>query len=76
MNTKAIKNLASATLLRAAKDYTSTKETKRKDEILADLRSKWMDFFTNGMSVIVAEQLEKHPAEISARLRQYKEEEI
>jgi hypothetical protein len=70
MTDEAIRNLACAITLRAVKDYFGKKSTpKKRTEILKDLRSGWMRDLTNGTSVNVAEQLEKHPKEILARLR-------
>ena len=69
-----IKSLTSAILLQAVKDYLSPRtKPKAQEKILKDLRSSHMEFITDGQSVIVAEQLELHPAEIKARLRQYHE---
>lgn len=73
MNAENIKSMAAATMLQAVKDYFHWRTTPKKREvILKDLRSPWMDMFTNGMSFIVAEQLEKHPEEIKERLERNK----
>lgn len=70
MTEHSIRQLAAATTLQAVKDYFSKKATpKRRAEILKDLRSGWMRDFTGGTSVNVAEQLEKNPKEIRARIR-------
>ena len=77
MNDHAIKQLAAATMLRAVKDYFGKKSTpKRRTQILKDLRSAWMRFFTDGMSVNIAEELEKNPEEIRERLRNHAKEEL
>ena len=68
MNEQSIRNLASAVMLQAVKDYFSTSK-EGKQQILKDLRSAWMRDFTNGTSVNVAEQLKLHPDEIKERLR-------
>lgn len=68
------RQLAMAITLQAAREYCSACDT-RKDSILKELRSTWMDIITDGTSVIVAEQLELHPEEIRARLRKTPEEE-
>jgi hypothetical protein len=65
----AIRNLACAIVLQAVKDYFKTTPQKQK-VILKDLRSPYMDMLTNGTSVVVAEQLEKNPEEIAARIQQ------
>lgn len=75
MTEYAIRQLACATIIQAVRDYfhAEATETKRK-AILKDLRSDWMDFFTNGTSAVVAEQIEKNPKEIAERLHKHMEE--
>lgn len=68
MTDHAIRQLAAAVMLQAVKDYFQSSSAK-KQLILKDLRSTWMRTFTDGTSVNVAEQLEKRPEEIRARLR-------
>ena len=81
MSDASIRNLACAIVLQAVRDYFTKKEykTKAKTEemfikkrktILKDLRSSYMNLITQGTSVVVADQLEKHPEEIAARMRQ------
>ena len=72
MNDTGIKNLIAAITLQAVRDYFQATDDG-KQFILVELRSPWMQMLTNGQSVVVAEQLEKHPEEIAARLRQHKE---
>ena len=85
MTDYAIRQLASAIILQAVRDYFIKKEyktvkkteemfDKKRKEIIKDLRSAYMDMLSNGQSVIVAEQLEKHPEEIAVRLHKYEEE--
>ena len=80
MTDQNIHNLACAIILRAVKDYfkkrkyATSKKTedmflKKRKAILKDLRSDYMDLISGGMSVIVAEQLEKNPKQIFARLQ-------
>lgn len=64
---QAIRNLASAVLLQAAKDYCNGTE-KEREIILRELRSIWMRYLTDGTSVVVAEQLEKNWKAIAPRL--------
>ena len=75
-----IRNLACAITMQAVRDYFTKRECKTKEKteelfakkrkaILKDLRSTWMKTITDGMSLIVAEQLELHPDEIAERLR-------
>lgn len=66
MNDALARNLACAITMQAVRDYFSM--PKKQKSILADLRSEWMDFITNGMSVVVAEQLELQPDAIRKRL--------
>lgn len=67
MTDQNIKDLAASITLQAVKDYFD--KPKQQKAILKDLRSPWMDMLTNGMSVLVAEQIEKHPDEIAQRIR-------
>lgn len=65
-----VRNLACAITMQAVRDYFHADgQPKKQNAILKELRSKWMDFITNGTSVAVADQLEKHPDEIRERLR-------
>lgn len=67
-----IRSLAAATVMQAVQDYFEFPNERKL--ILHDLRSEWMQYLTNGISLNVAEQLELHPKQIRARLRKYKEE--
>lgn len=68
MNEYVIRQLACAVILQAVEDYfRSSKEKKR--AILKDLRSNWMQIFTQGTSANVAEQLELRPEEIHQRMK-------
>lgn len=82
MTDKNIHNLACAIILQAVRDYftkekyatkekTKEKFAQKRKAILKDLRSKRMDFLSDGLSVVVAEKLESNPKEIRARLRKY-----
>lgn len=62
-----IRNLASAVLLQAAKDYCAGDE-KERAKISEELRSEWMQELTQGISLVVAEQLEKNWEAIAPRL--------
>ena len=66
---KLVSELAAATIWQAAKDYVSTKCDRQRKSILRDLRSDWMQFFTNGLSVVVAKELERNPDEIRKRIK-------
>jgi hypothetical protein len=74
MTNNNIRNLACAITMQAVRDYFNSAE-KGKKAILADLRSKYMDFITNGTSVAVADQLELHPDEIRERMQRQLQEE-
>ena len=63
-----IKNLACAVLLQATKDYFKSTESQQK-QIIKDLRSTWMEQFSNGLSLVVANELIKNPEEIQERIK-------
>jgi hypothetical protein len=65
---RGFRQLACAITYQAVKDYCGATVHGRR-AILKDLRSSWMDFITNGTSLTVADELEKHPTEIEARMR-------
>lgn len=68
------RELTCAITMQAVRDYFAKDVTpKKRQTILKELRAPWMDFITDGMSTVVAEQLEKKPKEIAARLRRNKE---
>lgn len=73
MNDANIRNLACAITMQAVRDYFA--ESAQQRQIIQDLRSPWMDFITGGLSVMTADQLEKHPNEIKARMRKMPKEE-
>ena len=76
MNEFAIRQLAAAVMLQAVKDYfDETYSQKKRKRIPQELRSRWMQDFTNGFSLIVVEQLELHPEEIRARILKCESEE-
>ena len=72
MSDIAIRNLAAAITLQAVKDFVYGTDKERKT-IVKDLRSSRMNLITSGQSIIVAEQLEKHPNEIIERVRKTKD---
>lgn len=73
MTTYNYRNLGCAIVLQATKDYlTETPAMKR--AILKDLRSSHLIMLSDGISLVVAEQLEKNPKEIAMRLKKCKEE--
>ena len=63
-----IRNLTSAITLQAVKDFIDG-NAKKRQAVLRDLRSAYMRLITDGLSLVVAEQLELHPEEIAERLR-------
>ena len=67
------RQLFMAVLHKAVRDYCSSSSETRCTAILKDLRSSRMDTLSNGMSIIVAEQLENNYDAIRARV--LKEEE-
>lgn len=85
MTDLAVRELACAIMLQAAKDYfikekyktekkTEAMFIKKRKTILEDLRSSYMDLLSNGTSIVVAEQLELHPDEIAERLNKIPKE--
>lgn len=69
-NETGVHNLASAMLLQATEDYFGARNQKEKNQIIKDLNSEWNKFFTDGMSLIVADKLKHNPGSI---YRKYKE---
>ena len=76
MSNKGHKQLAAAITLQAVKDFVEGYSrrkgfplSKQQETILKELRSPYMEFITDGFSLVVAEQLEKHPDEIAERFR-------
>lgn len=67
------RQLVMTIIYRAAEDYCFTVSDKKKQAILKDLRSPCMNDISNGMSILVAEQLELHPEEIAERLQRHSE---
>ena len=68
------RQLIAAVLFQATKDYCDTCSEKSRDTIIKDLRSSRMDYISNGMSIVVAEQLQLHPDEIRARVKKEEEQ--
>lgn len=65
---ESIQQLASETIIQAAKDYCIASE-KGKKEIIKELNSPWMDFFTDGTSKVAAQRLQTNEQEICERLK-------
>lgn len=63
------RGLCMAILLRAVRDYLMAGDGNKRKAILKDLRSEWCDFISNGLSIVVAEKLDKHPSIIKERLK-------
>lgn len=53
----------------AVKDYFDPKSIDSPKSILKYLRSDYLVQLSDGISLVVAEQLEKHPKEIAERLK-------
>ena len=71
---RGIETLASRTLLEAAKEYCEYGRTEgEKKSIIRDLKGEWMNFLTDGMSTVVAEELLKNEKEIAVRLKKIEE---
>lgn len=65
---KSLKALGTAVVLQAVRDYMVSSPQRQK-VIIKDLKSEWVDFLTDGMSVVAAEQLLNNPEKISATCR-------
>lgn len=66
---EAIRKLSDAVLAEAVKEYFEKETTKEKQRvIIKDLHSNWMDFFTDGKSILVAEALVRNHEEIKRKL--------
>lgn len=68
------RQLGYAIAIQALRDYFNA-PTKKRQIILRELKSTWMDFITNGLSVILAEKLEKNPKEVYRNFKKIEEEE-
>lgn len=64
----AYKQLGYAVAIQALKDFFYTTEENKK-VIIKDLKSKWMDWLTGGLSVQLAEKLETEPKEVKKRFK-------
>ena len=62
------RQLVATILLQATRDYCREESEAKRNAMLKDLRSSHMDFVSNGMSIVVAEQLEKNCDEIKTRI--------
>lgn len=67
------RQLVASILLQGVRDYCRTDNEPERQAILKDLRSAHMDFISDGMSVITAEQLEKNCDAIKVRISNEKE---
>ena len=62
-----IRNLGSAVMLQAVKDYF--RDESYRPAIIKDLKGEWMNFLTGGTSSVVAEQLKKNPGKIKRAMK-------
>lgn len=75
MITDAYKNLGCGVALELTKWFCEAGTSdEQKQAIIKDLQSDFMVAFSDGNSLVAAEQLEKNPKEIAERLKKYKEE--
>ena len=74
------KHLGCAVTVRAVKDFFRAKTDEKKQEIIKDLRSEWMEWLTEGLAEQVADKLESDPDGVKCRFKQMekqlKEEEL
>lgn len=68
-----LKRVADKTIIQAVKDFVRKPDWRK--SIIKDLRSEWMQMFTNGRSLKIAKQLEEHPKTIIAKFRKQEMEE-
>ena len=69
--TENYRQLGFAVTLKAAKDYVKTGSKKRREEIIKDLRSPWMQYISDGLSIKLADRLETNPKEVKKNLNLY-----
>lgn len=70
------KALACAVITQATKDYFDKGTDKaEKNKIIKDLKSDWMDWLTDGLSVVVAKQIKTNPGAIARKLKKCQKEE-
>ena len=62
------RDLGLAVIRQAVIDFFKVDDNKKK-VILKDLKSDWCDFISDGLSLVVAEKLEKCPSIIRTRLK-------
>jgi hypothetical protein len=62
------RQLIASVLLQGVRDYCKADDEPKRKAILKELRSSHMDFVSNGMSIITAEQLEKNCEAIKTRI--------
>lgn len=67
------RQLVMTIIYRAAEDYCFTDSDPKRKAIIKELCSPYMNTVSDGMSVIVAEQLELNPKDIAERLRRHHE---
>jgi len=67
---QSIRQLGSAVILQAVKDFFEVPPKKQK-VIIKDLKSEWMNFLTDGKSLIVAEQLKSNPGKIKRMVKRH-----
>ena len=71
--TKNYRNLGCAVIREALKEYFEVDKYGKKS-IIEDLKGDWMDWFTDGLSIVAAQHLESNPRAIQKVLKKFKEE--
>ena len=64
--TKNYEQLGKAVAVQATKDFAKG-SAKNKNAVIKDLKSSWMEFITDGMSIHLAKALETNPKEVIKR---------
>ena len=62
------KQLGYAVLGQAIKDFFNG-SVPQQQKIIKDLKSPWMDWLTNGLSIVAAKQLKENPGKIRRKLK-------
>jgi hypothetical protein len=76
-NNDGYKELACAVMRETVREYFERGTTAKKQaQIIKELRSKWCEFLTDGLSIYLAEQLIKNPEAVHIRFRKEYEEEM
>lgn len=71
---KVYTNLGYAIAVQAVRDFIKEESDEEKQEIIKDLRSEWMEWLTDGMSIQLADKLESDAEGAKCRFKEMEEE--